>query len=86
MKKDQDKHREIAKMCREILDQDRPYYQIYNLTDREKDLAIDLLLRAVLGYSERELEKGLPGMDYIENKFYAAYYHITNKLIYPSRN
>ncbi|MBP1948471.1 hypothetical protein J2Z82_001407 [Virgibacillus litoralis] len=46
------------------------------MSDREKDLAIDSLLRAVLGFAETG-EVTNDSLDYIESKFYYAYYNIT---------
>lgn len=68
-------------MCREILDTEEPFYWIYNLSNNEKDMTIDLLLRAILGLVEQEDKTKAD--NYVEAKFYGAYNFITGKDIYP---
>jgi len=81
---DKERYERIVKMCREILDAEEPFYWNYNLSEREKDYAIDFLLRAVLGYAERENGTFVDGgLSYIEEKFFSAYNRITNKEVYP---
>lgn len=81
---DKERCRKIALMCREILDAEEPFYWHYDLKIEEKDHTIDSLLRAVLGYAERENERFSDGgLDYIEEKFYSAYNKITDKEVYP---
>lgn len=81
---EQEKFKKIALMCRDILESDEPFYWNYDLEPHEKDIAIDLLLRSVLGLAEKESEKRGDGiMDYVEAKFYGAYSTITKKKVYP---
>ncbi|GAA0341251.1 hypothetical protein ACFQ4Z_02930 [Oceanobacillus oncorhynchi subsp. oncorhynchi] len=81
---DEEKIQKISVMCREILDSEEPFYWNYDLPEREKDLAIDFLLRAVLGFAERENGRfAAGGVSYIEEKFYSAYNKITSKDVYP---
>jgi hypothetical protein len=76
---DEERRKEIAFMCREILDTDEPFYRNYELTEREKDNTIDLLLRVVLGFTEKDVTGEHPDLDYAEKKFYGAYKYITGK-------
>lgn len=76
------RNKRISRMCREILDADEPFYWNYDLSKREKDLAIDFLLRTVLGYSEPS-NSGEISLEYIEEKFFSAYNKITKKKVYP---
>lgn len=69
-------------MCREILDSEEPFYWHYNLSDKEKDLTIDALLRAVLGFAEMD-KRPIGSFDYIEEKFFSAYNKVTGKEVYP---
>lgn len=74
---DKERYEKIATMCREILDTEEPFYWHYDLSRHEKDLAVDALLRAVLGLTE-----GI-SLEYVEEKFYSAYNRITKKKVYP---
>ncbi|MDM5199264.1 hypothetical protein QUF79_14680 [Fictibacillus enclensis] len=79
-----DKHKRVAKMCREILDSENPLtFSLANMEKREAILTIDFLLRAVLGYAEKEIHNHSGSMDYIEEKFFSAYKKVTKKEIYP---
>ncbi|MCA1021773.1 hypothetical protein [Halobacillus litoralis] len=74
---DRERYKRIALMCREILDGDEPFYWNYDLTDSDKDYTIDFLLRAVLGFAEKETEENFTSpLPYIEEKFFSAYYKI----------
>ncbi|MFC2948508.1 hypothetical protein [Virgibacillus sediminis] len=81
---DYKRYERIAKMCREILDDEEPFYWNLDLSDRQKDYTIDFLLRAVLGFAEKEVEERYTDhLNYIEEKFYSAYNKITDREIYP---
>ncbi|MBH0230071.1 hypothetical protein [Halobacillus yeomjeoni] len=71
---DHEKCKKIGLKCRSILDEELPFYFKYDLTDQEKDYAIDYLLRAILGFAERETDTERYGdhFKYIEEKFYSA--------------
>lgn len=75
-----DRYKKIALMCRDVLDTNKPYS--WDLSDREKDITIDLLMRAVLGFVEAD-GKSRGDLDYIEVNFYGAYNIITGKEIFP---
>lgn len=65
-------------MCRDLLDTEQPYSWRKNIeTERERDLAIDLLLRTVLGLTEEPDKEGQ--LDYAEIKFFSAYNTLTSK-------
>lgn len=79
---EQERLNRIAKMCREILDTEEPFYWNYDLSEQEKDLTVDSLLRAVLGFAERE-DGAVDSINYIEGKFFSAYNELTGKEVYP---
>lgn len=79
---DQGRYDEIAEMCREILDTEEPFYWNYDLSRHEKDLTIDLLLRTVLGLTEKTND-GTFSVGYASNKFNGAYNKLTKKKVYP---
>ncbi|MUK89171.1 hypothetical protein GMD78_12385 [Ornithinibacillus sp. L9] len=75
---EQERCNRIANMCREILDTEEPFYWHLNMSDTQKNYTIDFLLRAVLGFAEREDNELY--LKYVEEKFNAAYNKIKTNL------
>ena len=77
----EERYHAIAYMCKDLLESQEPYIWKNKVNEHERDIAIDLLLRSVLGLTEKQNSK--EHLNYVEQNFYGAYYQLTKKFVTP---